>query len=226
MNAAWIVLLLWVLFAATHTVLCHPPVRAPLVSRLGLRGYLLLYSLVALATFVPLVWVFFASRTAHTVPLPVLVQTPGIWWLTMALMGVAILLLVLGFSRPNPVSVLMNRSGAAAAGALRITRHPAFMGVALMGAAHLLVNHSLLDRVFFGGLLLYALLGCAHQDWRRRQAGEPGTREYFAETSFLPFVAILQGRNRLVLRELNPLALVLAVLLFGLIFLFHHRVMG
>lgn len=226
MSPAVIVLLLWLLFGVTHTALSHPPVRGRLVGSLGQRGYVLLYSMVAFATFIPLIWVFFEYRNPHAVPLPALALTPGIWWATMLLMFVAFMLLVLGFSRPNPVSSLLEKSGSGAMGALRITRHPAFMGVAIMGLAHLLVNYSAIDRVFFGGLLIYSLLGCAHQDWRRRQTDEPGREQYFAETSFFPFVAILQGRNKLVLREFNPIAVCIAIGVFAIFFTFHNRIIA
>lgn len=226
MNPAIEVLILWLLFAGTHTVLSHPPIRSGLVKRLGEGPFLGLYSLVAFATFVPLAWTFFSNRSAHAVPLAALAMTPGIWWVTMILNLFAMVLLVLGFSRPNPVSSLTARPGTSALGVLRITRHPAFMGVAILGFGHLLVNYSAIDRVFFGGAFLYALLGCLHQDWRRRQSENPELRQFFAETSFFPFVAIATGRNRFELRELRPGALILAICVFSLVFAFHYRMFG
>lgn len=219
------VMLGWLLFGGTHTVLSHPPVRDRLVARLGERGFLGVYSLVALATFVPLCWSFFAHRIATPIPLPLLATIPSVAWLTMPMMFVALCLILLGFSSPNPVSALMGPAdgGSGAAGALRITRHPAFMGVALAGLAHCLVNTAPIDRVFFGGMTIYAVAGCAHQDWRRRRAGGAALAPFFAETSFLPFVAIASGRNRFVLGELRPLVLLASAALYAAIFFFHHR---
>ncbi len=220
------VLLGWLLFGGSHTVLSHPPVRDRLVARLGDRVFLLVYSLVALATFVPLVWTVFANRIATPVPLPTLIGVPGIWWLTMLLMFVALNLMLLGFASPNPISSLTGGSGSGAIGVLRITRHPAFMGVALFGVAHLLVNHAPIDRAFFGGLAVYSILGCAHQDWRRRRAGGAELERFFAETSFVPFVAIARGRNRLVLHELRLSVLFAATAVFVVLFFSHHRLFG
>jgi len=217
------VILFWVAFGATHTVISHPPVRDRIVGVAGERAYLVVYSLVALATFVPLVWTFFAHRVATAVPLPVLIRIPGIWWLTMAIMLFALNLSVLGFASPNPVSKLTGRGAPVATGALRITRHPGFMGVALFGLAHLLVNHAPIDRAFFGGMALYPLIGCAHQDWRRRRAEGEALDPFFAATSFLPFVAIVEGRNRLAPGELSRPILLVATGLFGLLFFIHHR---
>jgi len=213
----------WLAFGSTHTALSHPPVRDRLVARLGDWGFVVLYSLVAFTTFVPLVWSFFAHRIASPIPLPTLVAVPGIWWLTMLIMFVALNLVVIGFASPNPVSNLTSRFGGGAVGVLRITRHPAFMGVALFGLAHLLVNHTPIDRAFFGGLVVYPVLGCAHQDWRRRQAGGAALEPFFAATSFLPFVAIAQGRNRFVPGELRPVLLLVTAALYLAIFFYHDR---
>lgn len=227
MDSVGLVLLGWIAFGGTHTALSHPPVRDRLVAQLGDRGFLLAYSLVAFTTFGPLAWVFFSRRVSAAVPLPDLATVPGVWWLTMAMMFVALNLIVIGFSQPNPVSALMaGAAEPAARGALRITRHPAFMGVGLAGLAHLLVNPAPIDRAFFGGMALYAVLGCAHQDWRRRRSGGAAIERFFAETSFLPFVAIVQGRNRFVPSELRPGILAAAATLFGLLFFTHHQIFG
>src|SRR5437899_7395264 len=150
------VILWWVAFAGTHTLLTHPPIRSALVARLGTGPFQGLFSVVAFATFVPLVWTFFAHRTSTAVPLTLLAQTPGIWWLTMILMFVALELLVLGFARPNPLA-LTARAGSGAGGILRVTRHPAFMGGALFALAHLLVSQRALDRTFFAAGLGYSI---------------------------------------------------------------------
>ncbi len=226
MGPAITVLMWWLLFAGTHTALSHPPIRARLVNRLGERAFLGVYSLVAFATFIPLVSTYFGNRSSQAVPLAALATAPGIWWVTILLMLLAISLLVLAYSRLNPVSSLMEKSSSGAKGMLRITRHSAFMGLAIFGLAHLFVNHSAIDRAFFGGMFLYALLGAAHQDWRRRQSKKPELQRFFVETSFFPFVAIATGRNRFEPRELRPIALIAAIVIFALVFAFHHRLFG
>ena len=54
-----------VAFVGTHFLLSHP-LRGPLVSRTGERGFLLLYSVVAAVT---LGWIYFAYTRAPAVPL-------------------------------------------------------------------------------------------------------------------------------------------------------------
>jgi uncharacterized membrane protein len=219
------VILWWVAFAGTHTLLTHPPIRSALVARLGTGPFQGLFSLVAFATFVPLVWTFFAHRTSTAMPLPRLAQTPGIWWLTMILMFVALELVVLAFARPNPLA-LTARTGFGAGGILRVTRHPAFMGAALFGLAHLLVNPRALERAFFGGALVYSILGSAHQDWRKRLEKGPEMERFYAETSFLPFVAIAAGRTRFEPREIGGAAFAIGAILYAVVFVFHDRWFG
>lgn len=220
------VLFWWLAFGGTHTVLTHPPIRSALVGALGDRGFQGVYSLISFATFVPLMWVFFANRESHAVALSTLVATPGIWWLTMILMLLAVVMLVLGFAQPSPLSLGGARAPTGAIGVLRITRHPAFMAFGILGLAHLLVTSNAIDRVFFGGLVIYTLIGCAHQDWRKRQGADEKAQRFFAETSYLPFAAIASGRNRLDLGELGGKALLLGLVVFAVIFVFHHRIFG
>ena len=62
MSAAFWIAFWWGMFAGTHMVLSSLPVRSKLVSRLGEKAFLGLYSLVAFATFIPLVWVYLDNR--------------------------------------------------------------------------------------------------------------------------------------------------------------------
>ena len=55
MSAAATTALFAGLFVATHLLMSHP-LRAPLVARLGPKGFLAAYSAVSFACFVPMVW--------------------------------------------------------------------------------------------------------------------------------------------------------------------------
>jgi len=121
---------------------------------------------------------------------------------------------------------LTARTGFGAGGILRVTRHPAFMGAALFALAHLLVNQRALDRAFFGGGLVYSILGSAHQDWRKRLEKGPEMERFYAETSFFPFVAIAAGRTRFVPREIGGAAFAIGAILYAVVFVFHNRWFG
>jgi len=178
--AAW-----WVAFAGTHLALSSLRLRPVLVARLGERGFLGLYSLVALATFVPLVRAYYQHKHAGAL-LWSFAGVPGLWLAAYALMGVATTLVVAGLVQPSPAS--LGGGKAEVRGVARITRHPLFMGFGVWGVAHLLLAtvHAA-ELAFFGGFALFALVGCAHQDRRKLVAlGEP-YRAFHAATPFLPF---------------------------------------
>ncbi|MBI3042249.1 MAG: NnrU protein [Betaproteobacteria bacterium] len=200
MNATlWIALWL-VLFAGTHLVLSSLAVRARLVAGLGEKPFLGLYSLVALATFIPLVSVYFDHRHGGG-PLWNIVALPGMRPLAMLLAALGIALVAAGVLQPSPALAGM-RKAAASRGLTRITRHPLFMGIALWALSHLLLNGFVNDVLFFGGLLAFSLVGAAHQDARKRVTDRERLAPFFAETSFWPFAAVLAGRNRAAWREL------------------------
>ncbi len=53
---------LWIAFAATHMGLSSLRLRPRLVSALGQRVFLALYSVIALAVFVPMVSLYFGNK--------------------------------------------------------------------------------------------------------------------------------------------------------------------
>lgn len=205
MSAAYWIAFWWGMFAGTHLVLSSLPVRGQLIARLGEKGFVGLYSLIAFATFIPLVWVYFGNRHAGGV-IWNLAAAPGVRPLGAALAVLAIALIVGGVLHPSPALVGMKQAWGAR-GLTRITRHPLFMGFALWALSHLLLNGFLTDVLFFGGMLAFSLAGAAHQDARKRATEEERLGQFFAESSYWPFGAIIAGRNRIIWRELPWIAL-------------------
>jgi uncharacterized membrane protein len=108
---------------------------------------------------------------------------------------------------------------------LRITRHPVMWGVGLWAAVHIVANGDLASLLFFGGFLLTALGGAGHLD--RRMAATEGARwqRFAAVTSFLPFAALLAGRQRWAWAELRrPVAWGLGA--FALLLFLHPHLFG
>lgn len=202
---AWIVFW-WLTFGTTHILLAHW--RQGLIQRLGRKAYALSYTAVALATFLPLVWVFLNNRHGGDL----LWAAPG--WLQhsgMALSLLGIALIPAALLRSSPVGMIHRPPQAQ--GLIRITRHPLFMGFGLWGLGHCLMQGFVNDVLFFGGFTAFAIVGCAHQDARKRREAGARLGDFMAETSLLPFVAIVSGRNRLVLSEMPWLLLALGLLL-------------
>jgi uncharacterized membrane protein len=220
--AAVIIAALWLAFAATHMTLASVRQRPRLVSALGALGYQGVYSLVALALFAPLVWVYFHNKHAG----PLLWYAgglPGMRALMYGGMGAALVLVVGGMIQPSPAG--MAPADARVRGILRITRHPVFMGAGLFGLMHLLmapVNAS--ELAFFGGFPVFAALGCRHQDQRKLVTGGEDFRRFHAETAFLPFTrsGALRG-----LREMPlPVAIALGIALAWLLRTYHASLFG
>jgi uncharacterized membrane protein len=110
-------------------------------------------------------------------------------------------------------------------GVLRITRHPVMWGMTLWATIHIIANGDIATLLFFGGFLLTALLGSLHLD--RRMAATQGERwqRFVAVTSYIPFVAIISGRQSWSWVELRrPIAWGLG--LFGLFLLLHPYLFG
>ncbi len=64
MTETWILIALWLAFGATHIGLSSVRFRPRLHAALGERSFLGVYSLIAFATFVPVVWYYFAHKHA------------------------------------------------------------------------------------------------------------------------------------------------------------------
>jgi uncharacterized membrane protein len=196
MQAVWGILALWLAFAASHMGLSSLRLRPRLAGALGERGFAGIYSLVALAIFVPLVWLYFDHRHAGA-HLWYLGPGPAVRAVMYVGMATAFSLIVGGLFQQSPAALGGGR--AEVRGVLHVTRHPVFMGAGLFGLVHLLgANVNAAELVFFAGFPIFAVLGCAHQDRRKRVSlGEPYAR-FCAETSLLPFG---RGGLRAALRE-------------------------
>ena len=208
---------------AIHVFVAGSELRWWLVQRMGQRGFSAFFSLLSLAS---LLFLIDAYRKAQFYPLwfpPRIIH-----FLPLAVMPFALVLLVGAFSVPNPTAVgaekVLERTDAAR-GVLRITRHPFLWATALWSGAHLLVTGHVAAILFFGTLLLTALRGTSSIDEKRRRTNKAEFTRYLAVTSNVPFSAIIQGKNRLVLSELW-VPLVIAALLMAVLLHMHQRLFG
>jgi len=109
-------------FCGSHVLLSSTGLRGSLRDQLGERGFLAVYSLTALVTFA-----WFLMAYAHA---PTILLWPRQMWMALVpivVMPLATVLLVAGYTTPNPTAVGMERAARAddpAPGMLRVTRHP------------------------------------------------------------------------------------------------------
>lgn len=214
---------LWLAFAASHMTLSSLRLRPRIVSKIGERAFLGLYSLVAFVFFVPLVWIYLANK--HAGPLLWSVRmTPALEAVVSIAMGAAFVLVVAGIVTPSPASLgAAGQDHVEVRGVHRLTRHALFMGLGIFGLAHLVPNGFASDVAFFAGFPIFAVAGSLHQDARKLATDAERYGPYHAATSLIPFT----GRGTLRgLRELAPLATVVGIALAVLVRVFHARLFG
>jgi uncharacterized membrane protein len=183
-------------FLLTHFA-ASTPLRPALVAAIGEGRYRGLYVLVAFATLGWMIWAY------ARLPAQPLLWTP-LRHLPLLVMPFALILVVGSLVRGNPTAVgaeRMLKEDEPARGLLRITRHPFMWGAMLWAAVHILANADPKSTVFFGGFLVLAGLGTLLIDRRKRALAD--WPRFAARTSNLPFLAVAQGRNRLVGSEIG-----------------------
>lgn len=181
-------------FVGTHFLLSHP-LRRPIVSRIGERRFLDLYSLVATAT---LIWLTLAYRAAPA-GTPLWAVGDGLWAVATIVMLLASVLfmgsLVRNPALPDPGG--RSRPVPEPRGVYAITRHPMMWGFALWGVAHILVFPDPSNVVLAGAIILLALVGAAAQDRKKARLQPDFWPGWQARTSYWPFAAMLRGRARI-----------------------------
>src|SRR5712692_4711874 len=213
-----------VAFCGSHIVLSSTRLRGSLREQLGEYGFLAVYSLTALVTFA---WFLVAYTHA-----PTIVLWPTQSWTALVpvvVMPLATILLVAGYSTPNPTAVGMERSARAddpAPGLLRVTRHPVMWAIGLWAISHLVANGDLSSLLFFGSIAALALGGTVLIDRKKRLALGSNWPRLAEVTSNLPFAALLAGRTRLRWREIGVLRIAAGLLLYAVLYLAHPIITG
>lgn len=208
-----------IVFLATHFA-SSTPLRAAAVAAIGERAWLGLYTLVSFATIGWMVWAYLRA--------PVEPLWAGLRLAPAILMPFSFMLLAGGLLTRNPTAVGQAKALKAeepARGMLRITRHPMMWGFMLWALAHILARGELKATLFFGSFLVLAGLGAALIDARKALLGEDWAR-FAAVTSYLPFAAIAQGRNRIAWSEIGLRVPAAGLALYALFFWLHPALFG
>lgn len=218
-------------FFAIHIFISGTRMRDVLVGAMGERAYMGLFSLVSIGVIVWMAIAFnHAGAEKGSDADPMLYDLGmGARHAAIPLVAIAFLLGVPGLLRPNPTSVKGEALAArpdTVKGVLRITRHPFLWGVALWSAVHLANNGDEAGVIFFATFLLLAVFGTWSIDAKRRRKLGAGWDAFAAQTSNLPFAAILSGRNRFSFREYFDWRFLVAAILFVVILMGHGRMFG
>ena len=192
-------------FVGTHFLMSHP-LRVPMISALGEKGFSGVYSLISLVLFGWMIWAYpVASAEA-----PELLWDAGRWGYVAAtlLMWLGSVLFV-GSLRRNPA---FPRPGKPIThideprGVYSITRHPMMWGFTLWAVVHAIVNPSRASLIVSAAIAVLALVGAALQDAKKKRLLGDVWRDWTAKTSFIPY-----GRG---LKSADSFALLLGTLLW------------
>jgi uncharacterized membrane protein len=211
-----------VFFDAIHILIAGTELRWKITGRIGEEAFQAIFSILSLGG---IVWLSRAYGRAEYVELWGQVQ--AFRWLALIVMLIAFFFVVFAFASPNPTAVrggAMLKEKDPARGVQRITRHPFLWGAALWSLVHLIFNGDLGSVIFFGTFLVLALLGPASIDRKRKRIYGADWDRFAAVTSNVPFLAIAQGRNSLMIGELGWWRIILVVAVYGF-FLHMHQVL-
>ena len=174
-----------VAFVGSHFALSHP-LRAPLVGTLGENGFRILYSLVALATFI---WAATAFRSVGAGGTPLWDGMSDVIWIVVTIiMLVASVLLAGSFVRnpalPDPRAT--RNAALPVHGVFHVTRHPMMWSFALWAAAHVLVSPTPRQWIMAGAIGFLALAGAHMQDRKKRALMGDAWDDWQSRTSYWP----------------------------------------
>lgn len=214
-------------FILLHSAVSASPLRPALIKAMSEPVYRGVFSIASIAVFA---WLIFAYGAARGDP-----ANQPLWaaqaFAQPVAIGVIFLGLIIGFAgllTPSPTAAgfegLLAKEEPAK-GMIRITRHPFLVGASLWGVGHLIVNGDRAGVVLFLGIFYVAVSGMRSIDRKRRLRDPEGWEKFAAKTSIIPFAAILQGRNRLVLSE-TLVQLALGVVIAGVFLWFHASLFG
>jgi uncharacterized membrane protein len=211
-------------FCGSHVLLSSTGLRGSLRDQLGERGFLAVYSLTALVTFA-----WFLMAYAHA---PTILLWPRQMWMALVPIVVtplATVLLVAGYTTPNPTAVGMERAARAddpAPGMLRVTRHPVMWAIGLWAVSHMIANGDLRSLLFFGAFAALSLGGTLLIDRKKRLALGSNWSRLAEVTSNLPFAALVTGRTRLRWRDISLLRVIAGLLLYAVLYNAHTIIAG
>jgi uncharacterized membrane protein len=182
--------------------------------------YLRVYKLIALVAFA---WLIAAYRGAPT--RIIRIAPEAVKSVVLPVVLLAFFLVVAGVTTPNPTVVgaaqLFDRIDLLR-GILRVTRNSFLWGVGLWGLCHVVSTGDLAGMLMFGSIGALGLIGAPLLDAKKAARHGAKWREFAAATSSVPFLAIVQRRQQLVLAEIGWWRFTLATLLF-LAAIYAHR---
>jgi uncharacterized membrane protein len=213
-------------FLAIHLLVSGTRLRNVIVGTIGDGPYMAMFSLASLAG---IVWISMAYGDARGFGKTYWDGGAAGRHASLLIQLLAVLMIVPGLTTRNPTSVKQEGSldrPDVVSGMLRITRHPFLWGVAIWAAGHLLVNGDTPSLILFGTMLFLAVTGTFSIDAKRRRELGATYEAFEAQTSNVPFGAIVSGRQKLSLGEIGWWRILLAVVIWAALLFGHPYAFG
>jgi uncharacterized membrane protein len=170
-------------------------------ARIGARLYRVLFALASLPAATVLI-IYFINHRYDGLRLWNLQGLPGVEPIVWGLSAVSFLFLYPAtFNLLEIAAVQKPQVHLYETGIIRITRHPQMVGQIIWCVAHVLWLGTSFMLVTSLGLILHHLFGVWHGDRRLRLRYGEAFAVVRDRTSIIPFLAILQGRQTLALKE-------------------------
>ena len=183
------------LFAGTHLWMSASNLRETLTPRIGNTGFTVTYLVVTITTMSTLIAT--VAYFGHQGVKGIQIADPLLRLLLQAGSGLGTLFVVAGLASfpKSPMSTLAQRVRTShhqkalrpPAGVERVTRHPFFVGLAMLSFCHLFLASTLATGTLFAGLMTITLVGIPLQDRKLRNRWGDVYAEYERRTSIVPF---------------------------------------
>ena len=210
------------LFLGMHWIVSGSPLREVIVGRTGEAPFKAGFALIITVSIVWMGWAY-----AHAPYVATWGTAGGLKPLSWVLMALAFVLFAASATDKNPTTLgRVPPDQVQARGMVRITRHAGLFGLGLWGLAHFLVNGDWASHLLFGSFAFQGLIAPLNLDRKYRRRYGAAWDVFARQTSYVPFAAILQGRNRLVPGEINWIAVAVGLGLFVLTLVYHQAWFG
>lgn len=189
-------------------------IRENFIAKYGANVWMSTFSVISLAFFT---WMVVEYMIADAVePLWVM---PNWWlWINAVLMFVALFLILLGN--------IPDKDARLGKGVFAITRHPTNWGLALFSATHMITAASVVALLFWGSILGTGIIGSYFLDKRKIATGSERWKNAPKNSSWLPFLAIIQGKTQLNFDDFKPMPVMVSVAVFFVAAIVHVGVFG
>jgi uncharacterized membrane protein len=207
-----------------HTFISGGTLRGQIVALTGDRLYRGAFALLSTVSLVGLSLAYANAKATQPVELA--------RWMMFGLAAwhlVASVFIVGGLTTGNPGTSGMEdtiKSRDVVVGILRITRHPFLWGVAMWCAANLVVRHDPANIIFFGAIGYVALAGTLSIDRKRARSLGTAWTGFAGATSNVPFLAIIEGRQRMSFNEIGLWRAAVALVLWLAVICVHPMISG